>query len=407
MKYSVPRHVAPSAGGAPMAHGHFSRHCAAPGPDSGPPRVSIYLLERAALEVIIQPLLLQLLQLRLQLLLRTENHHLRDGRVGGQARIQFAFDQNRELAAPGRGHRPVLPAPQEAQQHLRPGQGAPSLGFSPEGARLLRVRVRFLLGSVELQRLHGGCGAVTPFVRLGCRNIHRDRCCLGGPAQVLHPQSGGGVTGRRPAGGASAPEPSRNLTDRLVVRVRDPQRRAAAAPAGLLAGLGSGAVVERLVRRRILPVRPGLEPGEHQVVLDQVQVAAVQVCVLPAGLPRVAPAVQPRDAEPQPLLLQQQPLQALQGQRLHPGHHRVEPEHPLQHEGALGAGELPAAVPAQPAAQGVGQQHLQAQLGCGVEDPAPLVPAQFPRADSAGLLHLHRVQHPAGVRGHDWSSGLN
>lgn len=112
---------------------------------------------------------------------------------------------------------------------------------------------------------------------------------------------------------------------------------------------------------------------------------------------RVGFPVKPADALPQPVFLLQEPLQPLDGQGLHAGDHRVEAVHAVQHEGALGAGKLPSAIPRQLTPEGVRQQHLQVELGGGVEDPPPLVTAQLPSTDAAGLLHLD-IEHSTGLQ---------
>lgn len=89
-------------------------------------------------------------------------------------------------------------------------------------------------------------------------------------------------------------------------------------------------------------------------------------------------------------------MQPFDGQRLDTGNDRVEAVHAVQHEGALGAGELPSAIPGQLLAQGVRQQHLQVEFGGGVEDPSPLVTAELPATDATRLLHLE-IEHPTGV----------
>lgn len=97
-------------------------------------------------------------------------------------------------------------------------------------------------------------------------------------------------------------------------------------------------------------------------------------------------AIHPADALPQTVFLQQELVQALNGERLHARNHRVKAIHPLEHKGTLAADELSTAVPPQLVAQSVRQQQLQ--LGCRVEDPAALVSTQLPGANPAHLLHL-------------------
>lgn len=84
-------------------------------------------------------------------------------------------------------------------------------------------------------------------------------------------------------------------------------------------------------------------------------------------------------------------MEPLQRQRLDSSDDGVEAVHAVQHEGALGTGELASTVPAQVPAQDVGQEQLQVQFGRRVEDPAALVPAELSGANTAALLHLARV----------------
>lgn len=96
------------------------------------------------------------------------------------------------------------------------------------------------------------------------------------------------------------------------------------------------------------------------------------------------------------MLLLQEPLQPFDGEGLHAGDHCVEAVHAVQHEGALGAGKLPFAIPVEFTSESMRQQHLQVEFGGWVEDPAPLVAAELPSTYATGLLHLD-IKHSTGL----------
>lgn len=106
------------------------------------------------------------------------------------------------------------------------------------------------------------------------------------------------------------------------------------------------------------------------------------------------------------MFLLQEPLQPFDGQGLHPGDDRVEAVHAVQHEDALGAGELSPAVSGQLPAQSVRQQHLQVELGSRVEDPSPLVTAELPSTDATRLLHLDIKHSPKLIITEEWQNLL-